>query len=308
MIIDAHAHVNFNAYKKDAPEVIRRALDNNTWLINAGSQITTSERAVEIANQYPQGVYACVGLHPIHLSDFSVDEDEHDVHFKPRQEKFDYDAYYKLAQNKKVVGIGEIGLDFFHLDSAPPDQLENLKKQQKEIFIKQIDLAREVGLPLMLHCRGSRKNPEDAYWEMLEILREEKSLSNSPFAKGRELILSPFRKGGQWGISGVIHCFTSTLEIAKAFIDLGFCVGFTGIVTYSNAKDVQKVATELPLEKIIIETDCPYLAPQPVRGQRNEPLYVKHVAEKIATLKKFPLAEVEKTTFENTLRVFSKII
>lgn len=299
--MDAHAHVNFNAFKKDASEVIRRALDSGVWLNNVGSQITTSERAVEIANQYPQGVYACVGLHPIHLSDFSVDEDEHDVHFKPRQEKFNYDAYYKLAQNKKVVGIGEVGLDFFHLDFASPDQLENLKKQQKEIFIKQIELAQEVGLPLMLHCRGSKKNPEDAYWEMIEILKNE-SGGLRPSLSRRDSV-SKSR-----GLTGVIHCFTSTLEIAKAFIDLGFCVGFTGIVTYPNAKEVQKVAAELPLEKIIIETDCPYLAPQPVRGERNEPLYVKHVMEKIAEQKKLPVEEVEKATFENTMRVFSRIV
>lgn len=304
MLIDAHAHLNFNVYKDDAPEVIRRALDNNTWLINAGSQFSTSKRAVEIAEQYDKGVYACVGLHPIHLSDLPVDEEE--VQFQPRAEKFDYEAYFKLASHPKVVGIGEIGLDYFHLESAPAEKIEEMKEQQKQTFIQQIKLASDLCLPLMLHCRGGKQNPEDAYWDMLEIL---KSPLHPPLSKGEIDEPSPFQKGRiKEGFSrGVLHCFTSTLEIAQAFVNLGFCVGFTGIVTFPSAKQVQEVARQLPLEKIITETDCPYLAPAPMRGKRNEPLFVKYVAAKIAELKKLPVEEVEKTTFENTLRVFSKI-
>jgi len=285
MLIDAHAHVNFNAYKDDAPEVIRRALDNDIWMINIGSQSSTSERAVKIAEQYPEGVYACVGLHPMHLFSAEVDEQEAGANFITREENFNHDFYYQLGQHPKTVGIGECGLDYYYL-KIQGAEFEAVKSKQKQVFIQHIELANELGLPLMLHCRGSKDNPEDAYLDMLEILKEQQKMT---------------------GITGMIHCFGSTSEIAQKFVDLNFCVGFTGIVTFSNAKELQQVARELSLKNIITETDCPYLAPQPMRGKRNEPMYVKYVAEKIADLKQCAIAEVENQIFGNALRIFKKI-
>jgi TatD DNase family protein len=295
MIFDAHAHVNFNAFKDDAPEVIRRALDNEVWLINVGSQSSTSQRAVEIAEKYEKGVYACVGLHPIHLTSLVVDEKEIGVHFQSREEEFNSQFYSRLAQSQKVVGIGEVGLDYYYFDQQLETSLDNFKRKQKEIFKEQLSLADQLGLPVVLHCRGSKKEPEDAYWEMLEILKEKISAGKKSLRQSEE-------------IGGVIHCFTSSWEIGQKFIDLGFYIGFTGIITFPTASLLQETVRRLPLECLLIETDCPYLSPQAVRGKRNEPLYVKYVAEKIAEIKKLPVKEVEQITFKNTLKVFKKII
>lgn len=271
MLIDTHAHVNFNAFKDDADEVIRRCLDSNVWIINVGSQNTTSERAVKIAEKYEKGVYAAIGLHPIHLWESYHDFSE--LSFKTRAEEFDYDFYKKLAASKKVVAIGEIGLDYFHL--PPENDKESVLEKQKEILIKQIELAQELDLPIIFHCR-------DAYDDLLKIIRD---LPKVPQA--------------------VLHCFTDTYETAKKFLDLDFMISFTGIITYPKAERVREVVKKIPLERIMIETDCPYLAPQPVRGKRNEPIYVKYVAEEIARARGLSLEEVAKATTENAVRFFN---
>lgn len=286
MLIDVHSHVNFSAFKDDCPEVLKRALDGGVWVNNVGSQITTSRRAVEIAEKYDSGVFATVGLHPMHLSTTRVDVNEADAHFVTRAETFDRAAYEPLAQSKKTIAIGEIGLDYFHLSAPEIADKEAEKAKQKETFRAQIALARDVGLPIMLHCRDSKENPEDAYWDMLEIVTE---------------------SAGWIKVPGMLHCFTSSERVARAFIDIGFYIGFTGIITFPNAKALQAVAAALPLERILTETDCPYLTPAPNRGKRNEPAYVRFVAEKIAELKNLPMEEVEKQTFENAHAVFPKL-
>ncbi|MEK7607032.1 MAG: TatD family hydrolase [Patescibacteria group bacterium] len=286
MLIDVHSHVNFNAYKDDADETLKRALDNGIWVNSVGSQITTSRRAVEMAEKYDTGVFATVGLHPMHLSTTRVDINEADAHFMTRAERFDRAAYEPLTQSKKTLAVGEIGLDYFHLAAPEIADKEAEKAKQKETFRAQIALARDVGLPLMLHCRDSREHPEDAYWDMHDILKQEI---------------------GWMKVPGMLHCFTSSERVAKAFIDIGFYIGFTGIITFPNAKKLQVMVAALPLERILTETDCPYLTPAPHRGKRNEPAYVKFVAEKIAELKNLHLAEVEKQTFENAHSVFSKL-
>ncbi len=329
MLIDYHAHVNFNAYRNDADEVVERALDAGVVMILVGSQIDTSRRAVEMATRYERGVYAAVGLHPVHLEQMEIDEEEE--HFATRAEVFDTAAYRALATHPKTVAIGEFGLDYFHLVDKPykqsvispkrlggargvapeadPPRAENLtatsmqgvgslgaarddilvaKKRQYVTFRAHLDLAQELDLPLILHCRGSIADPEDAYNDMLAILRE--------YVEAEKL-----KRGGS------IHCFTSTLTIAEQYVALGFHVGFTGVITFKNAERYAEVIHALPLEKILVETDCPYLTPVPHRGKRNEPAFVRFVTEKVAEIKGMDAQKVEEQLFKNTLETFPRI-
>ncbi|MEA2088983.1 MAG: TatD family hydrolase [Patescibacteria group bacterium] len=277
MLIDTHTHTNFKDFKDDYKNVIGRSLENNTLLINIGSQISTSERAIKIANEYNKGVYATVGLHPIHLQDFYVSEG--DMQFKSRKENFNYDSYKKLAENKKVVAIGEIGLDYFHIKDRAVDEIddkqeEKIKKQQKEIFIKQFKLAQDLGLPVMIHCR-------DAHNDLIEILRKLKI--DYPKAKG------------------VIHCFNQDLIIAKKYFDLDFLISFTGIITFAKGFDWIK---DIPEDRFMVETDAPYLTPNPHRGERNEPVYVKYIAKKIAEIRNASFEKIAKITTKNAKNFF----
>lgn len=286
MLIDSHCHINFAGFKEDADMVIQRSLDSDTLVINVGSQWTTSVRTVEIANKYESGVYAIVGLHPIHLTDDiteSVMIDGKKQEFTTRREDFDYDKYKELAlSSDKVIGLGESGLDYYYFDQNKKDQ-EEIKKIQKDVFRGFIKMAKELDLPLVMHCRGTKDDPHGAYDEMLEILEEDESR----------------------GLRGVIHCFGGNLSQAKWFVDLGFYVGFTGIVTFKKkVGETQVIAREIPLNKILIETDAPFLSPEPHRGKRNEPSYVKFVAEKIAELKNISIDEVSRITVENTKKLF----
>jgi len=279
MLIDTHCHVNFSAYKDDSDEVIKRSLDNNIWLINVGSQLSTSQRVLEIANKYTQGVYAIVGLHPIHLYRMHVDEAEQGLDFVTRAEEFDYEVYKKLAQQSKVVGIGEMGIDYFHLpDDENPDEV---KIKQKQTFLQGLKLAKELNKPITIHTRPS-KGTQDAYDDEIDILQK------ADYFKG------------------VVHCFVGTEEQAQKFIDMGLLLSFTGIITFKNAKEVQAIVKTIPLEKIMIETDSPYLSPEPFRGKRNEPFYVRYVAEKIAELKGLSYDEVAEVT-SNTAKNFFNI-
>lgn len=248
LLIDTHAHVNFNDFKNDSKEVIKRALDEGVWMINVGAYGDVSEKAIEIASEYNNGVYAAVGQHP------------------GTKEEFDYNYFLNLAKNKKVVAIGECGLEFFHIKDV------SLWEKQKEIFVKHMEVAKEVNKPIIIHCR-------DAHEDLLEILRMETELP-----------------------SGVMHFFTGTLEQAKKCIDLGFYISFSGVITFTNVYD--EVVKNIPLEKILIETDCPYVAPVPFRGKRNEPVYVKHVAQKIAELRGVSFDEVAEQTTKNARGLF----
>jgi len=281
MLIDTHAHVNFNAYKDDIDEVIRRASNNNIWMINIGSQYDTSKRAAEIAEKYEKGVYATVGLHPIHLGPQKfIDEEE--VKFKTREEKFDYEKYKDLALNQKVVAIGETGLDYYHVED------EKIRELQKEVFIKHLALAKELNKPIIFHCRK-------AYDELLEILKTHHPAS-----------LASLRSGPAGGSSlktrGVLHCFMGKWSQAEEFLKLGFYLGFDGPITY--CRDYDKVIKNCPFERILVETDSPYLTPEPFRGQRNEPLYVKYVAQKIAEIKEVSFEKVAEQTTENARELF----
>jgi len=267
---DVHTHVQFAAFKDDRKEVLERALKNDVWVVNVGTQRDTSESALELAEKYPEGVWAAVGLHPIHADKSYHDAEELGggeaaLEFTSRGEEFDYDYYKKLAENHKVVAIGECGLDYYRLSA-------DTKKKQKEIFEKQIALSNEIKKPLMVHCR-------EAFADLIEILSEQRS-----------------------SVAGIVHFFSGTTENAGKLMDLGFSFSLGGVLTF--ARDYDKVVKYIPMGRILLETDAPYVAPVPYRGKRNEPSYIIEVAKKIAEIKDLTLEEVAVLTFQNAERIF----
>lgn len=285
LIIDTHAHTNFSDFKNDSSDVIKRALDNCVWMINVGAEKITSERAVKIAEEYKEGVYAAVGLHPNHLAEQDVEYEENKeiVKYKSNLEDFDYGFYLSLAKNKKVVGVGECGLDFHKIENQASEKFEvenlKIKEKQKEVFIKHLKLAREVDKPIIIHCR-------DAHNELLEILCAEASLP-----------------------CGVMHFFSGNLEQARKYIELGFHISFSGVITFPPrsgeiANAYHEIIKNIPLERILAETDCPYVAPIPHRGKRNEPSYVKYIVQKVAEIRGLSFEDVEERTTKNTRELF----
>jgi len=307
MLIDTHAHVNFAAYKDDGDEVVKRALENNIWMINVGSQWDTSRRAISYAKKYPQGVFAAVALHPIHLKEnkikFAVDPQEV-VEFETQAEKFDYEKYKELASQPKVVAIGETGLDYYRIESPSPEEQARLKDLQKAVFKKHIELARELGKPLIIHCR-------EAHEEILEILGGFCEPGKNREAKDRKFDDSatdlPFFGAGDDSnnkdkLVGIIHSFSGRWSQAQRYLAMGFYLSFNGIITF--ARDYDKVIKNMPLERLVLETDCPYLTPVPHRGKRNEPSFVKYVAEKVAEIRGISFDEVASVTTDNAKKLF----
>jgi len=275
---DIHCHINFKTFKEDGDEVILRALQNDTWLINVGSQYSTSERAVEIAHQYDEGVYACIGLHPVHLEESFHDEEETGgPSFTSREEIFDREKYLELAKDSKVVAIGECGLDYYHLN---PSSIE----KQKEIFVEQIKIANEVGKPMMLHIRNNNTDKTyNAYADVADLMKK--------YAK----------------VSGVSHCFGGSVEDMKRFVASSIYISFAGNITYKPKPEIcdfLNVIKETPLDKILTDTDSPYLTPVPHRGERNEPVYVREIVKKIAEFKNLQEEEVAKAVVENAKNLF----
>ena len=256
MLIDTHSHLDFKEFDPDREDVIKRAFDSEVEkIINVGCNLERSKNSIKLAKKYDK-IYAAVGVHP------------HDVEkYEAKNLKSELG---KLARQNKVVAIGECGLDYFRLEN------EKDKEKQKEFFKLQLDLAKELDLPIIIHCRN-------AFKDLLEIL---KGVSDLP--------------------RGVTHCFSGTLHYAQQFLDLGFLISFTGNVTYVRPQgELLKVVKEIPLDKIMVETDCPYLAPVPHRGERNEPAYVRYMAEKIAEIKGIDFKEVAKKTTENAIKLFN---
>jgi len=252
-LIDTHAHLNFKAFSKDYKEVIKRCLDSDVFLINVGADFKTSKRAVEIAEEYKEGVYAAIGLHPIHVED----------------EEFDASRYHELARSTKVVAVGETGLDYYHNEAE--------KDLQKKVFIKQLKLAQELDKPVIIHCREAHK-------DLIDLLKKQESQNALP------------------GRKGVVHCFMGRWLEAQEYLKMGFLISFTGVITY--VKDYDKAILNIPLEKLMLDTDSPYMAPEPHRGKRNEPRYCKYIAKKIAEIKGVSFKEVAKVTTENARKLF----
>lgn len=287
--IDIHSHVNFVAFDTDRKEVLERAHDAGVAVINVGTQADTSRKAIEIAEQN-EGVYAIVGLHPVHTT-----KSHHDVkelgeggkEFTSRGEIFDAAVYREMLKHPKVVGIGECGLDYYHLD-------EDSIKKQKQDFESQIALANEAGKPLMLHVReavsgtadtyagvgsaGADRRPRSAYRDALEILKSS--------AKVR----------------GNFHFFAGSWEEGKEILDAGFNLSFTGVITF--ARDYDEVIRNTPLDRIMSETDSPYVSPAPFRGKRNEPAHVREVVKKIAEIRSEDFEKVRSQILQNAPEFF----
>lgn len=279
--IDTHTHVNLRAFKDDAEAAIQRSLDNSVAVVNVGTQIDTSRQAVALLEKFPEHVYAVIGLHPTHTYGHDY-EDEEEVKFKTREEHFDIAVYRELAQNERVVGIGECGLDYYRL---PNDRdHDEIKQLQTAAFRDQINLALELDKALCIHCRPSG-GTQDAYEEMLTILTEVKS--------------------AQPNLRFEIHCYTGNAELAQKFFALGGYIGLNGIITFDKTPRSKDVIEVLPLEAIILETDAPYLTPKSHRGQRNEPAYLPEVAELIAEWKNVTVDKVAAQTTANAKKLFN---
>lgn len=253
MLIDTHTHLDDARYNEDRESVIARARDAGVEaFVTIGCDLTTSQAAVALADRFPF-VYASVGVHP------------HEV--KHVQDGW-YDAFRRLAYNKNVVAYGEIGLDYHYNHSSP--------QEQRDRFREQIQLARELALPVIIHTREAQE-------DTVTILKEEKASE----------------------IGGVFHCFSGDAWLAKEALELGLYLSFSGILTFQNATSLREVAKNTPLDRVLIETDCPYLAPVPYRGKRNEPAHVSQVAKQLAALHpELSLDDVQRTTTVNAKRLF----
>ncbi len=277
MLFDTHSHVQFKAFDDDRDEVILRCENEGVMLNTVGTQKSTSQAAVDLAEKY-EHVYASVGLHPIQK--YVIPVKEEDTSFTARGEVFDFDFYDKLvSSSKKVIAIGETGLDKFHIPKDITE--EEVFSHQKETFLQHYKLALKHDLPLVIHVR-------DAHEEMIELL---------------QTLSSP--------IKGTIHCFSGNWGHAQQYLDMGLHLGFTGIITFPAKKTTPKPQLELlevvkniPEDNILIETDAPYLAPQAYRGKRCEPWMVAECAKKIAEVKGLSYKEVEEQTTNNAKKLF----
>ncbi len=363
-LIDTHCHLNFKDFSEDADEVIKKTLREEVGVMIVGSQYSTSRRAIEYAEKYEDGVWAVVGLHPVHLG-----SEQRAVNSEQYTEKFDYGKYLELAKNEKVVAIGEVGLDYHHFvnptnpqidykstndvdgvasenDEGGAEQevgsLEAAKKEvrriielQKSIFKEFVKLADEVGKPLVIHGWNADKKDKElvggavAYEDILKIVhssrsmvsrfaeatRDEHGLRNSLRNGNFKTPYPPFRERGDdslyptfagysiGGRRGVVHSFIGNYKMALRFVEQGFMIGLNGIITYSESYD--RLIKEIGLENIILETDAPYLTPNPLeRYSRNEPLNVKLVAQKIADVLGVSMEEVAEVTTKNARELF----
>ena len=249
MYFDSHAHYNDEQFDTDREELLQAMPSNSvSYIINCGTDLSSSLFSIELANKYPF-VYAAVGIHP---EDVSKNES--------------LDEIKKLAQNEKVVAIGEIGLDYYWDTST--------KEKQIEYFKNQLLLANELNLPVIIHDR-------EAHQDTFNILKE-----------------IPVDK------KGVLHCYSGSVEMAREFLKLGYYLGFGGSLTFKNAKNVVEVIKEVPEDRFLIETDCPYMTPVPFRGKRNNSMYLKYVVEKIAEIKEMTPKQVEELSENNAKRLF----
>lgn len=251
MLADSHAHLEMNDFDRDRAEVIRRAVDAGVDLIiTVGTTLDDCRKAISIASMF-KNVYAAIGIHPHEVKDIDGST---------------YETIKIMAKRDKVVAFGEIGLDFFR-NLSPKDV-------QVRRFEEQLELASEIGLPIIIHDR-------DAHQETLKMLER---------WKGRH--------------RGVIHCFSGDYRMAEKCLDMGFFISVTGAITFKKSEKLQEVVKKVPVSRLLLETDAPYLTPHPFRGKRNEPAYVVHTAKKIAEIKGLSVEELTRFTYQNTKNVF----
>lgn len=247
MIFDSHAHYDDESFDEDREQVIKELKENGIiGVLNCGASLKGAKDSLKLAEKY-DFFYAAVGIHPENAYELTDEA---------------FEEIKQMTKNSKVRAIGEIGLDYYW-DENPP------KDVQKEVFRRQMQLAKELNLPVIIHDR-------EAHGDTLEIMKE--------FPE----------------VKGVLHCFSGSVEFACECLKLGYYIGFTGVVTFKNAKKVLEVAKEVPLDRLLVETDCPYMAPTPYRGKRNRSEYIKFIIEKVAEIKGLSTAEMENKTIKNT--------
>jgi len=252
VLVDTHAHLDDKKFDDDREEVIQRCVEEGVvCIINAGSNLSSSIKAISLAAEHPI-IYAAVGIHP---------------HDAKTADNYSTEILCSLAVRDKVVAIGEIGLDY-HYDFSPRDK-------QKQVFREQIGLARELKLPIVVHDR-------EAHGDILKILKQEKA--------------------GEVG--GVMHCFSGSRETAKECMDMNFFISFAGPITFGNARRAKEVASYVPMDRLLVETDCPYLTPVPLRGKRNYPGNVKFVVEEICDIKDLAREQLLEAVLDNTKKLF----
>ena len=251
MLYDTHAHLNNKIFDSDRDEVMKKIKASGVGLVNnIGADIKTSYESIALAEKY-DFIYATCGVHPSETEGLT----EHDV-----------ETLYEMSKHEKVRAIGEIGLDYHYEDGLDPET-------QKYWFKRQLELSKEVNLPVVIHDRESKG-------EAIKILKD-------------------------FGVSnGVMHCFSGSAETAKELLKMGFYIGIGGVVTFKNAKKLKEAVEHIPLERIVIETDCPYLAPEPNRGKRNSSLNLPYVIDEIARIKQVDRETVERVTWENGERLY----
>ena len=253
MLIDSHAHLDMKQFNSDRDQVIDRAVSADVkYIITVGIDIISSRNAVKLTTRYPS-IFATAGVHP---------------HNADNANKNDLEQIALIAQQEKIIAIGEIGLDFFRNRSA--------RKKQIEVFTQQLAIATSLDLPVVIHDR-------EAHTETVNLL-------------------SSFKRDG---LHGMIHCFSGDYKLAKMFINMGYYISIPGTVTFNNASQIQDVVRRIPINKLLLETDAPFLAPLPHRGKRNEPSYIIHTAQKIAKLRGISFEEISYQTSKNACQLFN---
>ena len=252
MFIDTHAHLFYKNFDGELDQIVERALEADVkYMICPGTDVKTSKQSIELAEKY-ESIYATVGIHPHDTKSFNGKE---------------IDQLRKLAEHKKVVAIGEIGLDYYY-DFSP-------KAQQLKAFRAQLDLAAELDMPVVIHNREANE-------DTMNILREYKSKN----------------------IRGQLHCYAGTIEDAEELVEMGYLISFTGNITFKKLEELREILKTIPIENLMLETDCPFMTPVPFRGKRNEPSYIPYVAEKIAEIHNVSVEEVKQLTTFNAINLF----
>jgi len=276
MLIDTHAHLNFSAFEDDLDSVLKNTLDLDMGFIMPGTQFETSKTGVELAQKWNNPrVWAAVGLHPIHLEKREADSSEIKLLEEFYSENFDRAKYEELAKSKKVVAIGEIGLDYWYRPKTK-EAGSSYAQKQIETLRAQLNMATDLKKPVILHCRVAHK-------DLLKLLAEH------PHTQKME---NP----------GVVHSYTGSTKQLKKFLQMGYHIGINGLIF--KLELMADAAKEVPLDKMVLETDSPYLAPPEVGEGRNEPANIKYTAQKIADIKGISFEEVAKQTTQNAKRVF----
>jgi len=249
MFVDVHAHLDDEAFDTDRQEIIKKIEEAGIIVVNAGSDMASSRFSVKLAEEF-DFIYACVGIHP---------------HEAKKVEKDYLTELEELAKSPKVIAIGEIGLDYYYGSSE--------KDAQQKVFREQIELAKSLNLPVVVHDRDAHKDTAD----ILKNIKPER---------------------------GLMHCYSGSLEMAQEFIEMNFYFSFGGVITFKNAKRPKEVAAKLPSDRILLETDCPYMSPEPYRGKRNDPTRIPIIAAQMAALRGVMLEEIERITYSNFNRLF----